>query len=245
MHFEETHLATATGFVFYNGLEYFLVTARHNVTGRNHQNGDCLAAHGGVPDRVTVFFNKKGNIGEYVERSIDLYKDGNKAWREHPILKESADVVAIPIDVSSDVDLFPYQISSSYPNMSCSITDRCSVIGFPFATSAGGLFPIWVSGFVSSEPAVDFGGNPCILLDCRTRTGQSGSPVILYSRSGFTPEDGGQVFGTGEFARPIGVYVGRMNPESDIGIVWKWSVIEQLCRREFSYRISVENYQFR
>ncbi len=32
----------------------------------------------------------------------------------------------------------------------------------------------------------------------------------------------------GQFFRTLGVYSGRINAEADIGIVWKWSVVERL-----------------
>lgn len=221
----------ARGFVFHNGESHFLVTARHNITGRNQETGDCLAGHGGTPNRLTVFFNKKGSIGDHIEVEIPILDDNeNPLWREHPTLGARADVIAIELPTMNDVDFYPYLSSAAYPQIQMAVSERASVIGFPFATSAGGLFAIWVNGFIASEPALNFGENPTILVDCRTRKGQSGSPVIIYSKSGYTDEKENTVFGTGEFVRPIGIYSGRMNPESDIGIVWKWSVVEQICR---------------
>lgn len=231
MHYGDTHLSTGTGFVFYNGYSNFLVTARHNVTGRNQDTGDCLAGHGGVPNRLTVFFNKKGALGDYVEVEVPLFDDDDKPlWREHPMLGAKADIVAIELPDRDDIDFYPYLPSSSYPKIKVTVSERASVIGFPFATSAGGLFAVWVNGFIASEPNLDFGGNPSILIDCRTRTGQSGSPVILYTTSGYTDENENTLFASGEYVRPIGIYSGRINSESDLGIVWKWSVVEQTCR---------------
>ena len=87
---------------------------------------------------------------------------------------------------------------------------------------------MWSTGFVASEPDIDHGGRPIFLIDCRTREGQSGSPVIISrSSEGYLSyEDGSTV---GEFIpQLLGVYSGRINPESDLGIVWKARAVVDL-----------------
>ncbi len=58
-----------------------------------------------------------------------------------------------------------------------------TIIGFPFALTVEG-FPVWTRGAVASEPALNYDGLPCFLIDSRTRSGQSGSPVLIYHRGG-------------------------------------------------------------
>jgi hypothetical protein len=87
--------------------------------------------------------------------------------------------------------------------------------------TGGGCLAIWVSGAIASEPEIDFGDQPCFLIDSRTRKGQSGSPVLLYRVGSYLGEDGGLRLGGGEIINLIGVYSGRLNAESDLGRVWK------------------------
>ncbi len=75
--------------------------------------------------------------------------------------------------------------------------------------------------------------NPVFLIDCRSRQGQSGSPVIAYRSSGARRRDGDRTVATlsAEHAWEfLGIYSGRVNPESDLGMVWHVSVVEELLQ---------------
>jgi hypothetical protein len=76
---------------------------------------------------------------------------------------------------------------------------------------------------------IDFDALPTFLIDCRSRQGQSGSPVIAYRGGGMVALTGGS---TAVFAGPVyrflGIYSGRINSESDLGVVWKASAIAEL-----------------
>jgi hypothetical protein len=104
-----------------------------------------------------------------------------------------------------------------------------SVVGFPFGKTGGGSLGIWATGFMASEPSVDYDGLPVFLIDCRSRQGQSGSPVIAYRSGGMVAmADGGSAAFSGAVCRFLGIYSGRINAESDLGIVWKASAIKEL-----------------
>jgi hypothetical protein len=64
------------------------------------------------------------------------------------------------------------------------ITQQLSIVGYPFGRTGGGGFPIWVQGWIATEPSIDFDALPCFLIDSRTRPGQSGSPVVFFSTGG-------------------------------------------------------------
>jgi hypothetical protein len=88
---------------------------------------------------------------------------------------------------------------------------------------------VWATGFVASEPDIDFGNLPVFLIDCRSRQGQSGSAVIAYGDGGmFAMEDGSTAVMPGEVIRLLGIYSGRINEQSDLGIVWKVSALQEL-----------------
>jgi hypothetical protein len=103
------------------------------------------------------------------------------------------------------------------------------VIGFPFGITGGGLLAVWATGFVASEPSVDFDNLPVFLIDCRSRPGQSGSPVVAYRGGGAVAMQGGgtSIF-TGAVWRFLGIYSGRINEQSDLGIVWKAAAVQEL-----------------
>jgi hypothetical protein len=81
-----------------------------------------------------------------------------------------------------------------------------SVIGFPFGITAGGGLAIWATGFVASEPDLDYGKLPVFLIDCRSREGQSGSPVIAYRGGGMVALQGSSSIFDRPVYRLLGIY---------------------------------------
>jgi len=137
--------------------------------------------------------------------------------------------VALPLTDLDDVEVFPYDPSNPGTPIFVGPADAVSVIGFPFGIAAGGALAVWATGFLASEPKVDFDGLPIQLIDCRTRQGQSGSPVLAYRAGGMIAmENGGTAAFTGPVEKFIGIYSGRINKESDLGLVWKASAISEL-----------------
>lgn len=81
---------------------------------------------------------------------------------------------------------------------------------------------------MASEPDVDFNEMPIFLIDCRSRQGQSGSPVVAHFGPGMVPTMQGNEVSMSEVTRFLGIYSGRINEQSDLGIVWKASAIAEL-----------------
>jgi hypothetical protein len=92
----------------------------------------------------------------------------------------------------------------------------------------GGALPIWATGFIASEPDVDYNALPLFLIDCRSRPGQSGSPVVAYRSGAVTTKTGAAMFAGPPRYRLLGIYSGRINDQSDVGMVWKVSAIQEL-----------------
>lgn len=229
LRFRGTELATATGFIVKsksNKSKHLLITNRHNMTGKNNITGDLLSKTGGIPDEIAIWHNLHGKLGQWVKLIEPLYNDNKPLWLEHPKLGIQADVVALPLTNIEGIDLHPYDLDEKTRLQPLMPSDITSVVGFPFGLSTGGRFAIWVTGFVASEPNLDF---PYFLIDCRTRKGQSGSPVIAQRNGGAIQMAGGGVaIGAGNITEFLGVYSGRVNEESDIGIVWKASTVKEL-----------------
>lgn len=222
-------IGTGTGFVAQTSKGPVLITNWHIVAGRNSQTNAILSSNGLVPDEVVIIHNRLNKLGEWLGVPEGLYGPNGPLWHEHPVLRQRADFVALPLTNQHDVGLYPYSLGVGDPPISCGPADVVSVIGFPFGVQAGGSCAVWATGFIASEPDVDFDGLPILLVDCRSRPGQSGSAVISYRSSGMAAMEGG---GTSMFAGPVsrflGVYSGRINDQSDIGMVWKAAAIREL-----------------
>jgi len=54
MRFNGQTLASGTGFLVHNERHVFLVTNRHNVTGRNNETGEVISKTCGTPNEIVI-----------------------------------------------------------------------------------------------------------------------------------------------------------------------------------------------
>lgn len=229
LQFNGQPLSTGTAFVTVPASGPVLVTNRHNVTGRHQETGQPLSPTGGLPNEIVIVHNRKGHLGQWLPRVEPLFDGDTPRWKEHPKLGPKADFVALRLTQLDDVELYPYDTSDVGPDIFVGPADPVSVIGFPFGVTAGGAFGVWATGFLASEPMVNFADLPIQLVDCRTRQGQSGSPVLAYRSGGMVPKmDGSTVAFNGPVYKFMGIYSGRINNESDLGLVWRAAAIHEL-----------------
>ncbi|WP_199481255.1 trypsin-like peptidase domain-containing protein [Vibrio owensii] len=249
MFYNDTKLLKGTAFVVEKDGFVYLVTNRHNVTGvANDGSGKVIHKSGGVPNKIKIYCVKEqtkqshgglfqefnlGDIGEWVTKVQDLYAEENEPglsdikWIEHPIHGEKADFVALKIEDTSGAFFHPYDLNPK-PCDKFRIPEKIYVVGFPFGKSVAGKFALWSGGTVASEPDFDFEDLPCVLIDCRSRQGQSGSPVIRH-----LPHQSPSPYGNGfqvidDNSDLLGIYSGRINEKSDLGRVWKRHAIKEL-----------------
>lgn len=223
----EQRIATGTGFVVATPKGPILVTNWHVASGLDPRTKAPLSPTGLAPDRVHILHNVCGQMGKWLRRTERLVASGRPQWIEHPQLGERADVVALRLTQLSDVQLYPHVTHGT--SFRVSPADPVSVVGFPFGIQGGGSLALWATGFMASEPDIDYLDLPVFLIDCRARPGQSGSAVIAQRNGGALMMDDGS---TGLFAGPVtkflGVYSGRINNDSDLGMVWKVRVVDAL-----------------
>jgi hypothetical protein len=106
------------------------------------------------------------------------------------------------------------------------------VIGYPFSKPPRLVLPIWKRASIASEPDLDIDNLPKMLIDTATRSGLSGSPVVMQ-RIGLHGMEGGVMKGSeiiGRIRNFIGVYSGRIGDnefKAQLGIVWKARVIDE------------------
>ena len=163
---------------------------------------------------------------------------------EHPKLGKNADIAALNIEWGTDISRIPYYLKNDLDSVNLAIgpTEPLSVIGFPFGLSLSGKFPIWVTGTLAQELSHMTDENPSFLIDCRTRPGQSGSPVVAYRSSGYRFIDGSKIVSrltTDDAWEFMGIYSGRINDEADLGIVWHVDAVRDL------FNAAVTDYESR
>jgi len=118
------------------------------------------------------------------------------------------------------------------------------------------VLPLWKTGHLANDPEFDFTDlergfqqEPLSLVDATTRPGMSGAPVFVINNSGLTDQwhqaaaqaradlmTGGalprRTMPPGvpfiRRSRLVGIYSGRTSDSSDIGLVWKPTVIHDL-----------------
>jgi hypothetical protein len=164
MQFQGQPLSIGTGFVVESAGGPVLVTNRHNVTGRNQDTGKPLSSMGGVPDAIMIVHNRLNNLGTWFGVIEPLYTATKARWIEHPTLGARADFVALPLTQLTDVHLYPYDLSDSGPKIFCGPAETVSVVGFPFGIQGGGSLAIWATGFIASEPVIDYNFDRVFLI---------------------------------------------------------------------------------
>ena len=230
MWFGNQPLSTGTGFVCESKKGPVLVTNWHNASGRHPETKKPLSKTAAIPDTIRIVHNRLGKLGEWLLKAETLLANSQPRWLEHPKLGDKADFVALPLTDLVNVQLYPYDLLGG-PAVAMNPAEPISVVGFPFGLQAGGSLAVWATGFVASEPQIDFNGLPIFLVDCRTRPGQSGSAVILHRNGGSVAmQDGSTAMFTGPVTKFEGIYSGRINDQSDIGVVWKAAAVAELIQ---------------
>ncbi len=227
----DTEIGSATGFVLEKNKKYYLVTNRHVVLAcgqdPNPENiGGWICAN-----KLAIFHNRSGTVGFWLWVNEDLLdKKGNPRWFEHPTLKGKADLIALPLTQTENVQFYPLDLELKNKDIAVYPGDSVSIVGFPLGIAqvqASGL-PIWKTGTVASDPAIDFNGRPMFAVDTTSRGGMSGSPVYATRTGAYHTSKGEpRVVLQGVESRFLGVY-SEQNVIVEIGGVWKADVVAAL-----------------
>lgn len=147
-----------------------------------------------IPNKLVVNFHAKGNLGAWRNVEIDLLDaDEEPLWVEHPLGK-SIDVVVVPLQEIPGVTIHPLDLKLAEVDMIPMPALPISVIGYPLGLAAGESWPIWKTGHIASDPDIDFQvDRPAFLIDATTRSGMSGSPVVLR-QDNYIQKNGDQIF---------------------------------------------------
>jgi hypothetical protein len=231
----------ATGFVIQRDSRAYLISNGHVFSGRNPRT--LTSTH--CPDAVRFKFWHLGTEPKLVDVHEPLLLDSQPLWLEHPILGDKADVVALPL-TAANADQIPSYDPWRPRYVEIGVGDDVTVVGFPFGANVERL-AIWTRASIASEYDADYEGLPVFLVDARTRNGQSGSPVIFFKTGAYFTKRGALAMPQMDAPRPpgaaidenepparataeefLGVYSGRIDSESDLGCVWRPSVIREI-----------------
>ncbi|AYN09543.1 S1 family peptidase [Pseudomonas putida] len=228
---EQFVLSNATAFtVKYKGF-WYLVTNWHVVTGKNPDTDLAIDTKTcALPNFLSVHFRAAPNVLNRVVIDFPLVVDEEPVWVEHRSGKD-VDVVVIPIPEFDGVHLESLDLASRKTDIDLSPGLPVSIIGFPFGLWNGPAFAIWKTGAIASDVEVDYrDGRKAFLVDASTRMGMSGSPVLMRSFNGYLTSTRQYVMG-GVTDKFLGVYSGRLNESSDVGIVWRAEVLVEMLDR--------------
>jgi hypothetical protein len=222
---DDKAIGTATGFVVQKGGSYYLVTNWHVVTAKNPDTGDLLDPYHRTPDRIQIFQNTKGKLGEWHWVTEELYQNPGHIprWKEHSATVRRVDVVVLPLAVVDNVEFYPLDLKLRDIPIKISPAGQVSIVGFPYGEASYEGLPIWKSGSVASDVDVDYSDSPEFLIDATARPGMSGSPVYAVRPFGYQQEDGNFMMASG--VRFLGIYAGDIDGSSEIGRVWKASAL--------------------
>ena len=173
--FGDQVLTHATGFFFERDAELFVVTSRHVVL-------DEASEH--HPDRIEIELHvNELNLGETVQFSIPLYRDGKSIWREGLDSAGAIDVVALRLERQALPEKFVFHAFTpeqlyrrlDLVEMGASVL----IVGFPLGVhDTLHRLPVARHAVVASSFGIRFQGKGCFLTDARMHRGTSGAPVV-------------------------------------------------------------------
>ena len=243
---KSTKLGSATGFIIEEKELLYLVTNWHVASGRNVVTDKPLdKKKAGIPNilKIKLLNNPPKLEREYhdivLHESVhDDYESVSKSkkWIEHP-KGSKIDVVLLPLDPSKFSTKIPdklkFDLKLKDTDVILEPAMRVSIIGFPLGKSGGKQFPIWVTGFIASEPEMDAEELPMLYVNAPGRSGLSGAPVIFKSYGEYRSSNG--INYGNPITKFIGINSGRLEPDgnisSDICRIWKPVVLEQILNQ--------------
>jgi len=227
--------------------QVFLVTNYHVVTGHapptTMREGDRIRVvlHEDPRDLTKV---RGVDLPLYDERGLPVWISSDV----HP----AADIVLIPVPPSAyrGISLLVFTEAHTRGDIRIRPTSGATLLGYPFGFYDQKHFlPVWKTGHVASEPAVDFEGRPVFLVDVSAFPGMSGSPVLAVANGLYEAEDGSMRSGRiwkllGIFSampvvrerRPTGAAgygtdTQEVETSLQLGYVWKAALIAELARK--------------
>ena len=226
-------LTNATGFFFERDGALYLVTSRHVVL-------DEASDH--HPERIEIELHvNERNLGDTVQFSIPLYRDGKSLWREGLDSAGAVDVVAIALEraaLPATMLARAFRPGNLYRSLDLvEMGAPVLIVGFPLGVhDTLHRLPVARQSVIASAFGIRFQGKGCFLTDARLHRGTSGAPVV--ARKSGAGRRGGA--GRGDFPwMLLGVHSAKLdivNRDSsqdeslDLNFAWYADILMTLTR---------------
>jgi hypothetical protein len=225
---DTTPIASGTGFIIKSKTRNYLVTNYHVVSNRNPVTGQWLDPKMPIaPNKIAIVQNA-AKLGDHVikwEKLLD--EKGNPLWHQNTINNEMVDVIELPLQDTSGIEIYPVPYQNIAPDsFAIAPTDRVFIVGFPMGLKSAPFFPIWKSGLIASEPEIDQENKPIVWIDVASFGGMSGSPTYLILNETST-KNGGRMMFVGHLTFFMGVF-SHGHPNQVYGALWKASFLKTI-----------------
>ena len=177
----QKHLTNATGFFFERDGRLFVVTSRHVVLEEPSDHR---------PDRIEIELHvDRVNLGETVQFSIPLYRQGKSVWREGLDSAGAIDVVAVELERDAlPKALLMHAFTPAHLVGQLDQVEMGSsvlIVGFPLGVhDTLHRLPVARQSVIASAFGIRFQGKGYFLTDARLHRGTSGAPVVARKASG-------------------------------------------------------------
>lgn len=171
----ERQLTNATGFFFEREKRLFVVTNRHVVLDEPSEHH---------PDRIEIELHvNRENLGETVQFSIPLYRNGKSIWREGLDSAGAIDVVALQLErdvLPAALLLHAFTPANLVGKLELvEIGASVLIVGFPLGVhDTLHRLPVARQAVIASAFGIRFQGKGYFLTDARMHRGTSGAPVV-------------------------------------------------------------------
>jgi hypothetical protein len=112
------------------------------------------------------------------------------------------------------------------------LADDLFILGYPKGMTDFYGRPIWKRATVASEPQFGMSRQKKFFVDCASREGMSGAPVIQFHKTGNVSYGSSMTIGMGPSTFLHGIYTSRVGKttefEAQIGTVWGRGVIDEI-----------------
>ena len=229
----DVEIGKATGFVVVKNDKRYLVTNRHVVLACTQDANPSNIGGWICANRLAIFHNRLNRLGEWLWVTEDLFNErSNKRWLEHPTLGAAADLVALPLIHTENVQFYPLDMELRKTDIVVGPADSVSIVGFPLGIAQQGGLPVWKTGTVASDLDINIDGKPIFLVDTTSRPGMSGSPVYAVRTGAYRSSSGALKMAMGvapvaPMKRFLGVYSEQIQA-AELGGVWKAEAVMAL-----------------
>lgn len=248
--FDDTLLGPATGFFYRDGNQVYLVTNWHVLSGRNANTGQPIDSKGRTTNRIEISFMYSQDGRLFEERlSFKIEIEDSFIWHQHEE-GQNIDIGIIKMSRSQTPELFKFKNlivcinDNNFNDALVQVGTEIVALGFPDGLAKQGSIPIWKRGMIATEFDLFVDGKNIVLIDCLTRQGMSGSPILIYSSTGqIADKFGGVAIHAGAVAHFVGIYSGRYTTSEEhlsLGIVWKHETIREIITNPHNHTYSIK-----